>query len=305
MDIKDNKEIDLSDFSCEGIQDTQVNLCFFNHTRKYINEDWNKKLKPEGCLFLPENPNNDYSQDVYIYPGLRVIACKTVNNNKDGDICRNNEQFKVTYYDEENIYLQGVRYDDDNNEINHDVEIPIKRFQELFLLNYYSTAHKSQGDLISEPITIYDWNNPILQKFDKDYIRKLRYTAISRIKLAELQTGEYEPLKSKLNISFLNAPYRPDTFLKQIKKKIDSHLAEDKLKHRDTKNYVDVEYIKDLYTKQAGLCERCECEMLTANYPKNCGRQFTIDRIDSNLGHVKGNVKILCWSCNCSKKKQR
>ena len=36
---------------------------------------------------------------------------------------------------EENIYLQSTKYDDDKNEINHDVEIPIKRFQELFLFN--------------------------------------------------------------------------------------------------------------------------------------------------------------------------
>ena len=57
-----------------------------------------------------------------------------------------------------------------------------------------------------------------------------------------------------------------------------------------------------LFKKQNGSCAKCDCQMKTHNYYKNDNQQFSIDRINSNLGHTKDNTQILCKSCNCSKK---
>jgi hypothetical protein len=34
------------------------------------------------------------------------------------------------------------------------------------------------------------------------------------------------------------------------------------------------------------------------NYTQNDDKQISIDRINDNIGHVKGNAVISCWACN-------
>jgi hypothetical protein len=42
--------------------------------------------------------------------------------------------------------------------------------------------------------------------------------------------------------------------------------------------------------------------MKTFNYNKGDKAQFSIDRINSNEGHIKGNIQLMCWGCNRAKK---
>ena len=45
-----------------------------------------------------------------------------------------------------------------------DICVPIKTFQESFLVAYATTVHKLQGSTINEPFTIYEY-----EKMDKRY----------------------------------------------------------------------------------------------------------------------------------------
>lgn len=141
-------------------QNTTINLSFLNKTRLRINELNNKK---EG-LFVPKNPMSKQSQDMYIYEDCPVIAYKTDKNKA----YVNSEIFTVSHYDKEYIYLYSLR----NNDI-HAIDIPISEFNNIFLLGYCMTVHKSQGSTIKQSFNIYDW-----KKMDKE----LRYTALSRAK---------------------------------------------------------------------------------------------------------------------------
>lgn len=270
--------VDTIDISKYPNKMNKVNICYFNSTRKGVNAYWNNKEKVDGCLFIPENVYDEYSQDMYIYEGLPVI-CQKTKKGDDEIVCANSESFIVGNYDDENIYLWNERPDDNGEPVIYTMEIPINKFSEYFLLNYCSTIHRLQGTTITDDITIYDWEN---------MNTKLRYTALSRVKaISQISFGK----GMKVDVYH--------SFKKNIEKKIAGHLKYDKSKGYTTD--IDCSYIMNMFKKQNGCCNKCNCEMKCNKYTVNDGKQFSIDRIDSNLGHIKGNIQLLCKSCNCSK----
>jgi len=92
-----------------------------------------------------------------IYKNLPVISKETKS-----DYC-NNEEFLVYAYDDEFIYI--------SNEKRGDVEVSIKDFNSDFKLAYAMTVHKSQGQTINRPYTIYEWER---------MSREMLYVAVSR-----------------------------------------------------------------------------------------------------------------------------
>eukprot|EP00960_Hanusia_phi_P054420 762651-Hanusia_phi.AAC.2 len=295
--INNDEVFDTSPYKTEGFTNTRYNLCFFNATRKAVNRYWNKKEHSEISLFIPENSEDEYTQDMYIYENLPVIARKTIDK---GEVCVNNESFIVTAFDDKQIHLYTIREDEP-----HYIEIEISKFIETFALNYCCTIHKSQGETIKDKITIYDWDSPKLSKFSAIYVRRLRYTGLSRIELKQLEDGLYERLKDKLLISDLYLPSKPrcDSFEKNITKKIQHYRFTDSQKNYDTKDYIDLDYVTDMIRTQNESCAICGCELLLKNYKAKDPRQFSVDRLNSNAGHVKGNIQITCLRCNCSKKR--
>jgi hypothetical protein len=62
---------------------------------------------------------------------------------------------------------------------------------------------------------------------------------------------------------------------------------------------IDIQYLLDLYENQKGLCNISGTEM-TYNHGSN-STNISIDRIDSNLGYIKGNVQLVCYVVNIMK----
>lgn len=88
-------------------------------------------------------------------------------------------------------------------------------------------------------------------------------------------------------------------------------------KHANYKNYIstllnhtskrkkqynlDIQYLIDLYESQNGSCAISGIEM-TYDYGKTA-TNISIDRIDSNIGYIKGNIQLTCYIANIMKNK--
>ena len=60
---------------------------------------------------------------------------------------------------------------------------------------------------------------------------------------------------------------------------------------------LDAEFIITLKQLQNNHCASCNCNM-SWQYSNNNPRQFTVDRINSDLGHTRDNVMLTCLECN-------
>jgi hypothetical protein len=169
--LEDVENININDF--KNNNETKINICYFNKTRKKINAYWNNKEKKANSILIKADENDEITQDIYLYSGLPLIARQ---NLKGGDLIINNEKFILGDYDDEFLYLSSERPDENGEIFIHVIDIKINDLQKLFSLNYCSTTHKSQGETISENFTIYDFN--FMSK-------KCKYTALSRAKKME------------------------------------------------------------------------------------------------------------------------
>ena len=109
-----------------------------------------KKPLPEGpprpkTLKLLKSEFSSKSQTVRLFKGVPVIAIK--NKEKGGFV--NSEKFIVEDVDDNNIVIK-------NDEKT--LTIPKNKFQSWFHVAYCITSHKSQGQTISVPYTIHDWD---------------------------------------------------------------------------------------------------------------------------------------------------
>lgn len=224
--------------------------------------------KPKDAIFIQADENDEYTQDVYLYEGLPVIARKTVEN---GEVMVNNETFTVV-----NISNNRMRLITERIEGEHTIEFNYIDFHKFFCVNYCSTTHKVQGETIQEEFTVWDWSK---------MCKKLKYTAMSRAKKPEqINFMTYSKKDNDYNLD------------KNIEKKIKGHVEYDTEKSFDTD--IDVDYIKNLIVKQNYTCFHCNENVKVNCFQSGDVKQFSIDRKKDNVGHVKGNIIIACLECN-------
>jgi hypothetical protein len=69
---------------------------------------------------------------------------------------------------------------------------------------------------------------------------------------------------------------------------------------------IDLQYIFNLWNSQNGICPLTGWKMLLPTDPK-CGfiskdiKNASLDRIDSSIGYIKGNVRFVCVMANYAK----
>jgi len=152
--------------------ESQRNICYLNKTRIKINHLWNDRLKNENDLFISADPEDELTQDIYLYLEMPIIAKKT--RREGGEILvANSETFNIGNIDETTISLYTQRPDANGEKYLYIYECLIEDFNKYFLLNYCSTTHKAQGETITENYNIYDWSF---------MCEKIKYTAMSRAK---------------------------------------------------------------------------------------------------------------------------
>ena len=212
------------------------------------------------------------------YTGMQLI-CKSNTNIKplnpevaDGDtMMRRNYIYEVVAFEEDQLVLE---------DIDTGVQYPVSHqtIGKSFTLPYCNTVHSSQGGEINEPFVIADAHMGAADWF---------YTAISRATRIK-------------DIHFLVCDMTEANMEAVFARKIEQAKVADQKRGLtiDESTYITVGDCIGMYSK-CRLCPGCRGFM---GYQKGSERQVTIDRTDNHIGHVKGNCRLLCLSCNKAKK---
>lgn len=87
-----------------------------------------------------------------------------------------------------------------------------------------------------------------------------------------------------------------------IRKWINHCRTNDKKYQRyDADRFIDKCFLKGLVEDSENKCYYCKKELQYDERKKNLA---SIERIDDNLGHIKSNCVIACFSCNCRRIKE-
>ena len=148
---------------------------------------------------------------------------------------------------------------------------------------YANTGHSLQGATIDKPIVIFDTQ---FEHVDRKWI----YVALTRssdLDSVYVFNGKLE--KQRLSIA-------------AIDDKINNYIRQDMSGGRgyDAKNYIDIPWV----IKQSKLqFHRCSCCHEVMNFTNNAGDlDWTVDRIENSLGHIKTNCSLMCLHCNITKR---
>ena len=93
---------------------------------------------------------------------------------------------------------------------------------------------------------------------------------------------------------------------KQLKKKIASYKQQDIIKKRlDHVTFVTLEEVVDMMNQTELHCHYC-CEQMYILYEfAREKKQWTLDRIDNQLGHISTNIVLSCLECNLKRRRIR
>ena len=94
-----------------------------------------------------------------------------------------------------------------------------------------------------------------------------------------------------------------DACLREIKKKYSGYKSQDKLKHKyDVEQHITFTQLIEKLIESKLKCYYCNKEMLLLYNKKKDGLQWTLERLNNNLGHYKDNTCISCLSCNLGRR---
>ena len=114
----------------------------------------------------------------------------------------------------------------------------------------------------------------------------------------KFQQNLIQQIQSTQNLS---APEQ--TTKKNILQKINSYKKQDNLHSRfDKSQFITYDYVIELLLNCNLYCEYCKSEIFIL-YKNTCNEyQWTVDRIDNNIGHNINNCVISCLKCNLQKR---
>lgn len=96
-----------------------------------------------------------------------------------------------------------------------------------------------------------------------------------------------------------------DLLIKNIKSKLSSYKQQDIVKNRYQENaFVSLDYVIHLLKEMYCRCAYCKNVMMLFYYKSHDKAQWTLDRINNDIGHNTGNVVVSCLLCNTQKRKR-
>lgn len=73
------------------------------------------------------------------------------------------------------------------------------------------------------------------------------------------------------------------------------------LSYGTRREFLDSDFLNELYKKQRGLCAISGVEMTYEQRGGRCPSNISLDRIDSSKGYTKDNVQLVCHIVNTMK----
>jgi hypothetical protein len=107
-------------------------------------------------------------------------------------------------------------------------------------------------------------------------------------------------------VSFLfnNLPFEGDKFIKQsIKTKISSYKSQDKKsKKYDEDQFITYDQLIEKLNNCKLVCYYCATTTLLVYKSKKETKQWSLERLNNNLGHYASNTCISCLKCNLERR---
>jgi hypothetical protein len=89
-----------------------------------------------------------------------------------------------------------------------------------------------------------------------------------------------------------------------INKKLSSYKQQDIIKKRlDNQNFIQIEEVIDIFKKNQLSCYYCNEKVCLLYEIVRENKQWTLDRINNNIGHNSGNCVLACLSCNLKRRR--
>jgi hypothetical protein len=94
-----------------------------------------------------------------------------------------------------------------------------------------------------------------------------------------------------------------ESCLLEIKKKHSGYKSQDKQKHKyDAEQHITFTELIEKLIESKLQCYYCNKNMLLLYNKKKDGLQWTLERLNNNLGHYKNNTCISCLKCNLGRR---
>lgn len=94
-----------------------------------------------------------------------------------------------------------------------------------------------------------------------------------------------------------------DACLKEIKKKHSSYKSQDKQKHKyDESQHITLSQIINKLIECNLKCYYCNKDVLLLYNKKKEQNQWTLERLNNNIGHYNDNTCISCLKCNLGRR---
>ena len=91
--------------------------------------------------------------------------------------------------------------------------------------------------------------------------------------------------------------------IKQIEKKISSYKQQDiEKKVLNNEKIINLKYIIDKLIETKVNCYYCKCKMYILYENVRESKQWTVDRINNDLGHNIDNIVLACLDCNLKRR---
>lgn len=102
--------------------------------------------------------------------------------------------------------------------------------------------------------------------------------------------------------SILNDINNKDAYL-ELRKKYNAYKQQDKLKNKyDMEQHITYDQMIQKLHDSNLKCYYCKCEILILFNKKREGTQWTLERLNNNLGHYDSNTCIACLKCNLKRR---
>ena len=104
-----------------------------------------------------------------------------------------------------------------------------------------------------------------------------------------------------LNMLYLGTPN--PVIDKELKKKLSSYKQQDRTKKKhDADKFITLTSLVQKLVESQLKCHYCQDMVHITGDKKREKKQWTLDRVDNNLGHLEDNVVIACLDCNLKRR---